>query len=174
MRPSHSAEIGQGRRGPHGLAGRRTWPACARSARTVRRAQPRHAQSTCCGTACGGSPAVNPQQGVHHKLPQPTVHLSDTVESPSSKRGRRATEGRNSPTRSTVLELNDGEGVTFLVWEAASKLKEAPGPAYGERGGVRWLGTNGAAKNRGGCDGDGLPEVDTARVRTRCRGGLLL
>jgi hypothetical protein len=48
------------------------------------------------------------------------------------------------------LELNDGEGVTFLVREAALKLKEALGPAYGERGGMRWLGTDIAAKNRGG------------------------
>jgi hypothetical protein len=47
------------------------------------------------------------------------------------------------------LELNDGEGVTFLVWEAAPKLKEAPGPAYGERGGVRWLGTDIAVENKG-------------------------
>jgi hypothetical protein len=37
-------------------------------------------------------------------------------------------EGRNSPARSTTPKLNDGEGVAFLVWEAAPKLKEAPGP----------------------------------------------
>jgi hypothetical protein len=44
--------------------------------------------------------------------------------------------------RSTAPELNGGEGVAFLVREAAPKLKEAPGPAYRERGGVRWLGTD--------------------------------
>jgi hypothetical protein len=46
--------------------------------------------------------------------------------------------------RSTAPELNGSEGVAFLVREAAPKLKEAPRPAYGERGGVRWLGTDGA------------------------------
>jgi hypothetical protein len=50
----------------------------------------------------------------------------------------------------TVPELNGGEGVVFLVWEAAPKLKDASGPAYEERGGVPWLGTDGAAENRGG------------------------
>jgi hypothetical protein len=44
-------------------------------------------------------------------------------------------------------ELNGSEGVAFLVQEAAMKLKEAPGHAYGERGGGRWLGTDGAAEN---------------------------
>jgi hypothetical protein len=39
---------------------------------------------------------------------------------------------------------------------------------------VRWLGTDEVVENRGGCDGDGLPKVDTARVRMRRRGGLLL
>jgi hypothetical protein len=37
---------------------------------------------------------------------------------------------------------------------------EAPEPAHGERGGVRWLGTDGVAENRGERDGDGLPEAD--------------
>jgi hypothetical protein len=50
-----------------------------------------------------------------------------------------------------------------LVQKAALKLKEAPGPAYGERGGLKWLGTDEATENRGGCGGDGLPEADTAR-----------
>jgi hypothetical protein len=66
------------------------------------------------------------------------------------------------------------EVVAFLVREAAPKLKEAPGPTYGERGGVRWLGTDGATENRGRCGGDRLPKADTALVRTRCRGSLLL
>jgi hypothetical protein len=47
-------------------------------------------------------------------------------------------------------ELHGREGVTFLVREVASKLREASGRACRERGGVRWLGTDGAAENRGG------------------------
>jgi hypothetical protein len=70
------------------------------------------------------------------------VHSPNMVESPSSKRGRRATEGWNSPARSMAPKLNDGEGVTFLVREVAPKLKEAPGPTERERGGVRQLGTD--------------------------------
>jgi hypothetical protein len=35
---------------------------------------------------------------------------------------------------------------------------------------VRWLGTNEVVENRGECGGDGLPEADTALVRTRRRG----
>jgi hypothetical protein len=102
------------------------------------------------------------------------VHSPDTVESPSSKRGRRETEGRNSPTRSTVPELNSSEGASPSGWGVALGSGEALGPAYGDRGGVRRLGTDEAMENIGGCGGDGLPEVDTALVRTRCRGGLLL
>jgi hypothetical protein len=117
---------------------------------------------------------AKPQQGVYRTLPQPTLHSPDTVESPSSKRGRRATEGRNSPARSTAPKLNDGEGVGPSGWGAALGSGEALGPAYGERGGVRWLTTDEAAKNRGECGGDGLPEADTAWVRTRRRGGFLL
>jgi hypothetical protein len=41
-------------------------------------------------------------------------------------------EGQSSPARSTVLELSDGEGVTFLVREVDLKLKEAPGPTQRE------------------------------------------
>jgi hypothetical protein len=40
--------------------------------------------------------------------------------------------GRNSPARSTVSELNSGEGVAFLVREVALKLKESPGPTQRE------------------------------------------
>jgi hypothetical protein len=92
---------------------------------------------------------------------QPMVQSPDTVESPSSKRGRWATERQNSPVQSTAPEVNSGEGITFLVREAAPKLKEDPGSTYGERGGVRWLDTDGAVENRGGCGGGGL------RRRTR-------
>jgi hypothetical protein len=37
---------------------------------------------------------------------------------------------------------------------------EAPGPVQGERGGVRWLDTDGVVENRGERGGDGLPEAD--------------
>jgi hypothetical protein len=82
-----------------------------------------------------GSPVAKPQQHAHRKLPQPMLHSPDTVERPSSKQGRWATEGWNSPTRSTTLELNGGAGVAVLVWEVALKLKEAPAPTQRERGG---------------------------------------
>jgi hypothetical protein len=49
-----------------------------------------------------------------------------------------------------VSKLNGDEGVAFLVRDTAQKVKEAPGPAYEERGGVRWLGTDAAMENRGG------------------------
>jgi hypothetical protein len=57
-----------------------------------------------------------------------------------------------------ALELNGGEGAGPSGWGAALGSGEALGPTYGERGGVRWLGTDGAAENRGGCGGDGFPE----------------
>jgi hypothetical protein len=53
---------------------------------------------------------------------------------------------------------------------AALGSGEALGPAYGERGGVRWLGINEVAGNIGECGGDGLPEANTTLVRTRCSG----
>jgi hypothetical protein len=46
-------------------------------------------------------------------------------------------------------ELNDGEGAGPSGWGAALGSSEALGPAYGERGGVRWLGTDEVAENRG-------------------------
>jgi hypothetical protein len=52
-------------------------------------------------------------------------------------------EGWNSPVWSTAPELNDGEGASPSGWGAAL------GPAYGDRGGVRWLGTDEVAENRG-------------------------
>jgi hypothetical protein len=67
-------------------------------------------------------------------------------------------------------ELNSGEGVVFLVREAAPKHKEAPGPAYGERGGVRWLGTDGAAENRGGAVAMAYRRKAAVGVRTKCMG----
>jgi hypothetical protein len=83
-------------------------------------------------------------------------------------------EGRNSPVRSMASKLNGGEGVGPSDWGAALGSGEALGSVYGESGGVRWLGTDEAVENKGGCGGDGLPEADTARVRTRCRCVLLL
>jgi hypothetical protein len=61
-----------------------------------------------------------------------------------------------------------------LVRDVASKLKEALGPTQRERGGVRPVGTDEVAENRGRCGDDGLPEVDTVLLRMRRRGGLLL
>jgi hypothetical protein len=100
------------------------WPASTSMAR--------RAQSACRGTAGGGSPVAKPRQVVHRKLPQHTVHSPNMIESPSSQCGRRATEGRSSPARSTAPELNSGEGVTLLVREVAPKLKEATGPMQQE------------------------------------------
>jgi hypothetical protein len=96
------------------------------------------------------------------------------LKAPARSKGRRATEGWNSPAQSTTPELNGGEGAGPSGWGADLGSGEALGPMYRERGGVRWLGTDEAAENRGGCDGDGLPEADTARVWMRRRGGLLL
>jgi hypothetical protein len=69
-----------------------------------------------------------------------------------------------------VSELNDGEGVDSSGWEAALGSSEALSPTHGEKGGVRWLGTDGVSESRGKCGGDGLPEVDTVLARTRRRG----
>jgi hypothetical protein len=74
-------------------------------------------------------------------------------------------EGRSSPARLTVPKLNDGEGVAFLVREAALKLKEAPGPTHGERGGVRWLGTDRAVENRGGVAAIAYCNKTTSEIR---------
>jgi hypothetical protein len=91
---------------------------------------------------------AKPWQGVHRKLPQPTMHSPDTIESPSSQRGRQATEGWNSPARSTAPELNDGEGAGPSGWGATPGSSESLGPTYGERGGVRWLGTDEVAEKQ--------------------------
>jgi hypothetical protein len=53
----------------------------------------------------------------------------------------------NSPARSTALELNSGEGAGLSGWGVALGSGEALGLAYGERGGVRWLGTDEAVEN---------------------------
>jgi hypothetical protein len=59
-------------------------------------------------------------------------------------------EERSSPAWMMVPELNDGEGVDSLGREATLGSGEALRPVHGEKGGVRWLGTDGAAENRGG------------------------
>jgi hypothetical protein len=46
-------------------------------------------------------------------------------------------------------ELNGDEGAGPLGWGAALGFGEALGPAYRERGGVRCLGTDEVAENRG-------------------------
>jgi hypothetical protein len=79
-------------------------------------------------------------------------------------------EERSSPERMMAPELNDGEGADSSGWEAAPVSGEALRPAHGEKGGVRWLGTDGVSESRGECGGDGLPEADTVLTRTRCSG----
>jgi hypothetical protein len=82
---------------------------------------------------------------------------------------------RSSPARSTALELNDSECVSSLGRGATPSSSEAPGPVHEERGGVRWLGTNGVVENRGERGGDGLPEADKgAGTDEMQRDGLLL
>jgi hypothetical protein len=70
--------------------------------------------------------------------------------------------------------LNGGEGITFLVREATLKLMEAPGPAYGEGGGVRWLATDRAAENRGGAAMTAYRRKATVGAQTKCTGRSLL
>jgi hypothetical protein len=50
------------------------------------------------------------------------------------------------------------------------KLKEAPGPVYGERGGVRWLSTNGAVENRGGAAAMAYRRKASVGAQTKCTG----
>jgi hypothetical protein len=59
------------------------------------------------------------------------------------------------------------EGANSLGWEAALGSGEALRPAHGEKGGVRWLGTDGVLESRGECGGDGLLEADTVLARMR-------
>jgi hypothetical protein len=151
-----------------GLTGRRM-----HNARTAWRTRPRRAQSACRGMARSGSSATKPRQGVHHKLPQPTVHSPDTIESPSSQRGRRATEGQNSPAWSTTSELNDGEGVGPSGWGAALGSGEALGSAHGERGGVRRLGTDRAVENKGGATVMAYRRGAAVGAWTKCMGKIL-
>jgi hypothetical protein len=76
-------------------------------------------------------------------------------------------EERSSPVRTTVPQLNDGEGADSSGWEAALGSGEALRLAHGEKCGVRWLGTDGVSESRGECGGDGLLEADTVLARTR-------
>jgi hypothetical protein len=82
------------------------------------------------------------------KHPWTLVHLPDMVPGAELKRGGWTTE------------LNGGECADPSGWGAALGSGEALGPAYGERGWVRWLGTNEVAKNRGVCVGDGVHCVE--------------
>jgi hypothetical protein len=126
------------------------------------------ARSTRCVVHDVALPAMIGDWMTHGKHPWTSVHLPDMVSGTESKRGRRTTERRSSPARSTAPELNDGEGADPLGRGAALGSGEALGPAYGERGGVRWLNTDEVAENRGERGVDGLPEADTALMQTRC------
>jgi hypothetical protein len=81
--------------------------------------------------------------------------------------------GRNSSTRSTVLELNSGEGVGPSGWGAALGSGEALGPVYGGRGGVRRLGTEGAAENIGGAAVTAYQRRAAVGAQTKCTGKVL-
>jgi hypothetical protein len=61
-------------------------------------------------------------------------------------------------------ELNNGEGAAPSGWGAALGSGETLGPTYEERAGIRWLGTDGAAQNRGGCGGDGSARSQSVRA----------
>jgi hypothetical protein len=80
------------------------------------------------------------------------------------------TESRSSPAWSTAPELNGGEGAGPSDRGAALGFGEALRHAHGERGGVRWLGTDsvvGTEARRGGS----LPEADKRpRARTTSNG----
>jgi hypothetical protein len=122
------------------------------------------------GTASDGRRLDGPREDVHGKHPWTSVHLPDMVPGAESKRGGWMTERRSSLARTMTPELNDGEGAGPSGWGAAMGPGGALGPAYGERGGVRWLGTDEVVENRGERDGDGLAEADTTLVRTGCKG----
>jgi hypothetical protein len=73
---------------------------------------------------------------------------------------------RSSPPWSTVPELNSGEGADPSGWGAALGSVEALGPTHGERGGVRWLGTDCVAGTEARRGGGSLPKADK-RPRAR-------
>jgi hypothetical protein len=84
-------------------------------------------------------------------------------------------EMRSSLAWSRAPELNGGEGAGPSSWGVSLKSGKAPGPAHGERGGVRWLSTDGVAENRGEHGGDGLPEADRkpiARTTSKTKGSI--
>jgi hypothetical protein len=116
------------------------------------------------GAASDGRRLDGQREDVHGKHSWTSAHLPDTIPSGESKRGGRTTERRSSPLQSTVLELNDSEGAGPSGRGATLSSGEALGPAYGERGGVRWLNTDEVVENRGERGSDGLPNADTALV----------
>jgi hypothetical protein len=99
-------------------------------------------------------------EGADAALPWASMHLPSTVQGTSSQRGLRATEMRGSPVWSTAPKLNGGEGVNSSGWGAAPSSGEALGPAHGEEGGVRWLGTDGVVGSEARRRGGGLPEMN--------------
>jgi hypothetical protein len=74
-------------------------------------------------------------------------------------------EMRSSLSRSIARELNGGEGVSSSGWGVAPSSREAPGPAHGEEGGVRYFSTDGVAVIEARHSGDGLPEMDKRHWR---------
>jgi hypothetical protein len=90
------------------------------------------------------------------------AHLPDTVPCAESKRGGRMTERRSSPVWSMAPELNGGEGAGPSNYGATLGSREALGPAYGERGGVRCLGTDEVRKT------EASAAMTAYRRRTRC------
>jgi hypothetical protein len=112
------------------------------------------------GAGGGGWRWDGQREGVHVALPWASTHPPNTVQGTSSQRGGWAMEMRSSMVRSTASELNDGEGVGSSSRGAAPSSGEALGPAHGEEGGVRWLGTDDVVGIEVRCGGDGLPETD--------------
>jgi hypothetical protein len=72
---------------------------------------------------------------------------------------------RSSPMRTTVLELNGGEGVGPAAWGAPSRSGKAPGPVHEDGKWVRKLGIDGVAETEARRGGGGLPEADKRRWR---------
>jgi hypothetical protein len=72
-----------------------------------------------------------------------------------------------------TLGLTGEEEVTWAGLGGTLRPCGSLGPAYGERGGVRCLGTDEAAENRGGCGGDNLPEGGSGGVVDKMNGRVL-
>jgi hypothetical protein len=82
-------------------------------------------------------------------------------------------ESPSSPARSTAPELNGGEGVGPLGWVASLGSGEALGPVYGDRDGVRRLGTDEAVENRGGAAVTAYQRRAAVGAQTKCMSKVL-